>query len=603
MSAFGDLARLVGQEIRAASRRTPCWVVLAVGLGNLLAGLVFYASDWLPTFAALDVVYANFACALWVVAVYVGAQPPMAPSAAGIAAKTTALVVVVSAMLALAGAAAMAGQIWHGDAPLEWPLYATGLYANLGLSTLHLAVLAVALRALTGHTWLSVAATAVLWTGTNIGFEHPLLRFGAPVSPASGMNGFGPFLAPQVASCVHWTGFCIVLLALGHLSVGRRSARAGDPPPDALGPNAFAAVWTAAVAWVVSGGWIMVQVAAANSTDADARTVALDHDLPQPVYSRLALDIVISPLERVLVSRGTAIAVNRLDMAIPDLHFDIPRPLEVVALAMTGELTGIDKTTGCHRYRLNRPLEPKETIKIEFDLKWVAKDLAHDPTSIRLLENGTFVSTADVVPGLGCTTEPHPFAWAPPVAYRAQISTSLDQVAVTAGTLVRAWKENGWSFFEYEAAEPISPLTTIHSGHYAIQREVRDDSLLEVFYHPKHREHVDRMIDAARGAVAKPPEPGTGQGLVRIVEVPDYQPFRCLGLLGVCVAETRRGRACPVPANAGGKSRRGRGQAPPLRGSAAERPAYETAGTVLPYSERGYLLSTPPPNGSTPPRA
>ena len=600
---LGKLAGLVGSEVHIASKQVPCWVALGLGLGNLLAGLVFGASDWLPSFVALDIVYANFACALWVVAIDLGSQPPRARFGSGIAAKAVALAVVVAAMLTGAGLSTVAVQLWRGVAPLDLPLLLAGLYANLGLSTLHLALLAVAMQAILGRRWLSMGASAIVWIGTNLGFEHSLLRFGAPISPASAMNGFAPFLASQVALGIHWTGFCVVLLAAGHRVAARRSANAGRRTLSPLGPNAFAMVWTATVVWLVSGGWILHNATIGKDRPTDRNAQLAESGLPQPVYSRLALDIVISPLERILLSRGTAIAVNTLDVPIPELHFGVPPVLEVVSLHMTGESVGTDGTKACHRYRLNRPLEPKETLKIEFDLEWIPKGSMHGRAAKPLLENGMFVSTADIVPALGCANGPHPFQTAPPVVYRARISTSLDQIAVTAGTLVRAWKENGWSFFEYETRGPISPFTTIHSGHYATHRQTYDDRLFEVFYHPEHRNNVDQMIDAGRAAVVKRSEPETGQGTVRIVEVPDYQPFRHLGLLGICAAETRRGRACPVPTEAGGEFRRGRGQAPPLRVYPAERAVYETAAMVLPYSERGYLLSTPPLSESTRPRA
>ena len=593
-----DILAGLAAELRATAKHLVCWPVVILGLGNLFVALLC-GSDRLVTSGALDLVYANFAGALWIVTAYLGTQRPLA----GLAAKVLASALVVVAMITCAGLVAIAVLLWRDAAPVDWSLVLAGLYANLGMSTFHLALLAVATQAISGRKWLALGITATVWIGSNLGFDHLLLRFGAPISPASAMNGFGPFLASHVALGIHWTGFCIVLLAAGRWVAGHRSTRAKGPAPRPLGPNAFAFVWTAAVAWAVSGGWVLHATNPGKSPHVETDQTILPvtpPDAPQPDYSRLDLDIVISPLERFLASRGTAIAVNRVDAAIPELHFGIPRGLEVVALNTTAELIGIDGTTGCHRYRLNRPLEPKETLKIEFHLEWIAHAMADAGTAPRVLVNGTFVSTADVVPVLGCATGKHPFRTAPPVAYRARLSTSLDQVAVTAGTLVRAWKENGWSFFEYESQGPISPFTTIHSGHYAIRREVRGDGLFEVFYHPKHRNNVDRMIDAGRAAVAKRPKFGAGQGTVRIVEVPDYRPFRCLGFLA---AETRRGRACPVPAGPGGKSRRGRGQTPPLRAYAAQRAVYETSGMVLPYSERGYPLNKPPPSESTPPRA
>ena len=125
--------------------------------------------------------------------------------AGGLVAKTAAIALVGGVMLTAAEIVAVIGQLWHGTIP-DVPLLVAGIYANLGWSTLHLAMLAVAMRAILGHRWLSVATIVVLWTGTNLAFEHPLLRIGAPISPAPGMNGFGPFLVPQVAGGIYWTG-------------------------------------------------------------------------------------------------------------------------------------------------------------------------------------------------------------------------------------------------------------------------------------------------------------------------------------------------------------------------------------------------------------
>lgn len=570
LPAFGTLVRLTGSEVRAASKQTASWIVLGLGLGNLLAGLVG-ASDWLPTFAVLDIVYANLAGALWIVAVHLGGQPPLARFGRGIAAKVFALAGVVAAMLTAAGAVAIAVQLWRSTMPPDMPLYTAGLYANLGASTLHLALLAVALRAILGRRWLATGATAVVWIGTNLGFDHPLLRFGTPINPASGMSGFGPFVAPGIALGLHWTGCCLVLIAVGWRMAGRRTAGTGGTADRPWEPNIAAAVWTAGVAWIVSGGWILANANLGEPVEAVGNNPpATPQGPPQPDYSRLDIAIQISPLERILLSRGSAIAVNRREVPIPELHFGIPRSVDVVALHTTGALVGIDGTTGCRRYRLNRPLEPKETLKIEFDLRWTADGFPDPGEPPRLLGNGTFASTADVVPGLGCANGPHPFRSAPPVAYRAQLGTSLDQVAVTAGTLVRAWKENGWSFFEYETEAPIPPFTTIHSGHYAIQSAARAGTLVEVFHHPQHGGNVERMIAAAHAALAHRSAPRAGQRRIRVVEVPDYRPFRRLGLLGL-------------------------GLVPP--------PAASGFGRVLPYSERGYPLNTPPPTGSTPPHA
>ena len=570
-TTLGTFAGSASLEVRMASKQTACRVVFGLGLVNLLAGLIFSPRDWLPTFVALDIIYANYAWAVWLVAAYLGSQPPLARFGVGLAAKVFATAVVIGAMLTAAGLAALAVQLWRGAAPPDLPLILAGLYPNLGLGTLHLALLAVAMQAMLGRKWLSMGVTATVWIGANLGFEHSLLRFGSPISPASGISGFGPFIPTGVAAGIYWTGFSVVLIAAGWWPRRRRSAKADRRASRPLGPNAFAVAWTAAVIWVVSGVWIIQH--ATSGADSQVETSgatdrASPPDPPQPVYSRLDLEIVISPLERVLVSRGTTIVVNSLDAPIPELHFGIPHQLEVVRLTMTGELAGIDTAGRCHRYRLNRPLEPGETLAIYFDLKWNTEVLGTDRRATRLLRNGTFASTSDIVPALGCGNVA--FRDAPPVTFRARVGTSLDQVAVTAGTLIRAWKENGWSYYEYEAPGPIPPSTTIHSGHYAIRREHRDERIVEVFHHPEHLANTGRMIATGLAVLEHQRAAAPDRRTIRIVEVPDYRRFQRLGFLGL-------------------------GQVQP--------PTAVPRGMVVPFSERGYPLNTPPRSESTPPRA
>ena len=136
---------------------------------------------------------------------------------------------------------------------------------------------------------------------------------------------------------------------------------------------------------------------------------------------------------------------------------------------------------------------------------------------------------------------------------------------------MRAWKEEGRSFFEYESPGPISPFATIHAGNYAIRREERDEGVVEVYHDRARPGGVDAMLEAGRTTAALRAESSRGVPvLVRIVEVPGYAPFRRLGFLGF---------------------------------SKAQALSKTTPGTILPYSERGFPLSTPPPNESTLPRA
>ena len=196
-------------------------------------------------------------------------------------------------------------------------------------------------------------------------------------------------------------------------------------------------------------------------------------------------------------------------------------------MSLTGELLTATQGNPIRSYRLNRPLEPQETLKVDFDLK-----SRPGVTFPGVVPNGTVLRTADVLPSLGPTDPATFFATAPAVAFRVRLGTSLDQVAVAPGLLAREWKENGSRYFEYQTPTPIRPLVTFHSARFAVSHDLSGDVPIALYHHPAHALATTSMFSygqarlaALRGGYARPQ--------LRIVEVPDWRPaLRPPGLLG-----------------------------------------------------------------------
>ena len=507
-------------------------ILLGIGLANLAGGLVLAPQT--STGALLDVVYANFGLAVWSLAGYAAVASPRRHGIA-LAATMAMVALVVFALLAIAGLAALAVQIVRGGQS-NLPLYAYGLGVNLGWSALHFGALAVFARAALGRrSWLAAAATAGLCIGCHLAFDHVLIRFGAPLAPWSDLNGYGHFPASQTAAGVYWTGLCVVLLVAAHCIAGRRRPSAG----------LVATAWAAAVAWLTAGGWVFYNVDVLGGYETafeiKARAAAYRRHygqyqhLPQPEYSRIDLDVAIWPRQRRLRSRGSAIVVNRHEAAVAEILFTMPRPLAVHALSLTGALLERSDRRHTRRYRLNRPLAPGETLRIAFDFEWRASGYPNAFLPARLLANGTFVTTAHLLPVLGYRPDYaqasssagnprfNPFEGAGEVAFRARVSTSLDQVAVAPGERIREWKEEGRRYFDYQAEQPIPLFASIHSGRYEVARDHWHGTAIEIYHHPPHRREVPRMIAAARREVDRRPRPHPAAGRLRIVEVPAYR--------------------------------------------------------------------------------
>lgn len=517
---ISDAARFlieVWAALRRLCRSRTCQVLVAGGLLNLAGGLVLGLGGTVPTTRVLlDVIYANFAMAVWALAIYAGGATA-ALSGRQLAAEATAIVVAVLAAFLLAGSIAVAYQLVRGQTAIEWAVYGHGLVFNLGWNACHLAVLAVCFHRAVSRRWIAATATCVVYITTNLAFDHDLLRFGAPIDPWSDIGGYGASFGPHLALGIYWTGLCFALLAGVHL-LGTTSF---EELRRHLTPAVAACGWGGVVISLVSGAWMLSR----------PPTVVVNEIAPavlQPVYSRLDLSVEIHPEDGWVRSRGSTILVNPHDVAIADLHFAPPPQLTVESMSLTGELLTPTPGNSIRSYRLNRPLEPQETLKVDFDFK-----SRPGVTFPGVLPNGTVLRTVDVLPSLGSTDPVTFFATAPPAAFRVRLGTSLDQIAVAPGLLTREWKENGSRYFEYQARKPVRPLVTFHSGRFALARDSSADIPIEVYHRPAHASAVAGMFVHGQARLEALPGAGFPHPQLRIVEVPDWRhAVRPPGLLG-----------------------------------------------------------------------
>ncbi|MCY4014736.1 MAG: hypothetical protein OXG82_18695 [Gammaproteobacteria bacterium] len=488
-----------------------CQILVAAGLVNLAAGLVFGLGESNPTTSVVvDRIYANFAMAAWALAVAASGEIP-GRHGWHLAAKATAVVATTLIAFLLAGLVG-AGYQWLRGHGIEWDVYAHGLLFNLGWNAAHLAVLAVVVHAVIDRRWLATTVTAAAYATANLAFDTELVRFAAPIDPFSDIGGYGVRFAPHLALGIYWTGLCAALLVGVHLVYAPSGRR--------LTPTSVAWGWGGLVVGIASGCWVAFRPVAAAALPPSLPEV------PRPVYSRIDLQVELDPAEGWLRSRGSAVVVNKHDAAIPDIHFDVPPGLAVKSLSLTGERLAATVETSVVSFRLNRPLEPRETLKVAFDFQSRAGASAD-----RVVANGTVLRIFDVLPALGGMDRETFFARAPPTTFGVRLATSLDQIAVAPGALEREWKENGARFFEYRTNVPIRPVATFHSGRFAVAHRDMDGTPVEIYYHPSHGSAVAAMAALARtrlGGIG-----GDLPGPVRVVEVPDWRhAVRPPGILG-----------------------------------------------------------------------
>lgn len=469
-------------------------LLLGLGYANLGWGLAAHPDSMrLATRIAVDVVHANFGLLLGAALVCGSAALGRGRSASGVAARATALVVVAAGALGLAVAMAVLTQAWRGDAPVDMAAYGLGVLPGLGLRLAQLAALAVFAQSLL-RGWPGAAATAAVaalavWLPAHAGFESALLTFPAQPMVWSDMAGFGPLLPMWVAAGIAWSAFAGLLLVAAHWIGGRWRPTRGS----------MAVAWVASVLAAVASGWLLTTEKALPGTGQLASSAS------QPRYQRLTLDVEIHPRARRVAIEGVAILAHAGDAATDDLHLALPAGLVLSAVQVTGKRMPSPPRTW--RFRLNRPFEPGETLRLGFNgvLQGSARPGGSGP---RLLANGTVFALAEILPIV---------ASRPPAAQRlaflrARVGTSLEEVVIAPGERRGAWREEGRSYYEFETSQPVGLAATIRAGRYM---RLEQPGGVVAFVHPPHRHLVERLLADAKFASAP-------TGAMRIVEVPDW---------------------------------------------------------------------------------
>lgn len=524
-----------------------------LAFANLVAALVLHPADMaLATRMAVDIVHFAFAPLLGAALVCAGAALGPGRSGVAVGARAAALAILAFGALVAAALTAALVQGWREDAPADAAAYALGIFPGLGMHLAHLVALVVFGQALR-RGWAGAAATTAIYVAVwalpaASGVDHPLLRFGGPPLRWSDMAGFGPFLPAWTAAAIAWSAASVLLLAAAHL-LARPWCRVRWTRLRTTG----SAAWAAAVLGAVAGGWLL-----ANDGEVPPAGVVQTGADPQPRYARLTLDLEILPRQRRVTVRGTAILAQTAKAPAAELRLALPAGLVLHDIAVTGKRLPSPPRTA--RFRLTRPLEPGERLRLAFAGVLAARSLPRLADRPLLLANGAAFALAEVVPVLGDAAMATQEA-----QLQARVGTSIEQVVVAPGESVGRWREEGRSYFEFRTARAVPLAATIHSGRYL--RLESHKSGVVAFMHGGHRHLGEALLAGSQterdGGASSP------AASQRLVEVPDF----------------RRTFAAPLP-------RRG--------GIDAEIFASPSAGGIAPVSELALLSldvnpAAPPP--------
>ncbi len=557
----------LGTETISDDFRTPLWPLTQFITEYLVSFFPALTMALLTTFYAGELVHRERSVGIAEIA---DATP--VPDWILYAGKFAALVLVLVTLQAILMASGLIAQLAGGYFHLEIGLYLRILFGLELADYLLLAALAMLVHVVVDNKYLGHVVVVIchLFTmfAARFGLHHNLLVYGrAPGWTYSDISQFGPFLEPVLWFRLYWGGWALLFAVIAGLLWIRGRDR-GVRTRLRLARQRFgrrAAVATALAALIVigAGGFIFYNTnvltgyrtpfeAAEQSAEYERRYGKFEN-APRPTVIGTKLHVEIYPERRVVDVRGTYTLVNETAAPIRTIHLFLSPEVETRAVSFDRESRVViaDDTLGHRTVDLAHALERGHSLQMTFDVRFVPRGFPNSNPNTSVVRNGTYfdhdgggpvnrrrwlplvgyqpsreLSLAHVrrEHGLPPRSLVEDAAGAETITFEAVIGTSPEQTAVSPGTLLRTWTENGRRYFHYATERPVRNTFAIFSARYAVHRETWKGVVIELYYHPTHIFNVERFARGVRASLdyytnTFGPYP---HRQIRIVEFPRY---------------------------------------------------------------------------------
>ncbi len=567
-------------------------------LGNAkVVGSIFGTNTYPVTYQVIDFASGQFTIIMLIITAFyagelvwrerdarmasIGDSLP-APTWLGFFAKLATLMAAQAAIQLVVLGCGVVIQLFSGYTKLELGQYFFRLFVLQLPEYWMIAALALAIHSVVNHKYLGHFLVVLYYlveiAAASFGFEHRLYHFGSvPSLTYSDMNGYGHFLGPIRWFQLYWAAASALLLVVARLfwvrgsdtawRVRVRIARGRWTRP--LTATAIAAL----AIFLGTGTWIFYNTNVLNPYRSEFAQEELSAQYeklykpflarPQPkiVASKLAVDIF--PYRHQVRFSGAYTLKNKGDAAIPELYVGVRESAKVAKLAGSIALTLAEARPelGWRRFTLARPLEPGETMTLEYDLEYPPPGFTNSGAPRTVVDNGTFLNSTYLLAigyqeraelsdertrkkhGLPPRERMHDLDDAKArltnyitsdadwIDFEATVSTAPDQVALAPGYLQREWTEGGRRYFHYKMDVPILNFYAFLSARYAVRKDAwkggGKEVPIEIYYQPGHEYDLDRMMAGVKDSLdyyTKNFSPYQHHQL-RILEFPRYAQF------------------------------------------------------------------------------
>jgi hypothetical protein len=495
--------------------------------------------------------------------------------------KLLAISIVELILLTVAGMCGILMQAIGGYFHFEIVQYAQELYLVTFPQVLTFILLALFIQTVVSNKFIGhgivIGIVVLVPILASFGWENTLYLFGnVPSYIYSDMNGYGHFVPAIFWSIFYWFSVSCVF-AVASLALSRRGADDGWRARFRSAAYRFPSLVPAAALFLLmaigSGAWYYYNAHVLNEylTEDDSRRLSAAYERDFKKYARLpqlkviAVDtnIDIFPERRSYSGTGHYVLQNKTAKPISQIHItNSTKSISKIQFDRSFKLVSSSPRERYFIYQFEAPVNPGEKVNMTFNTAHTSQGFKDGNELPQFAYSGTFFD-ASYFPTIGYdnnleVSDPRrrrelhlpeqellPKRGDPDgsvtnlfsgqsdwITYRATVSTSDDQIAISPGYLTRDWHANGRHYFTYDmGGVKIQDFFSFISGRYDVKRVnyqgLENPISIEVYHIPSHPYDVDDMIDASKAGLAyyeKNFSPFQFRQY-RILEFPRYRTF------------------------------------------------------------------------------
>ncbi len=498
--------------------------------------------------------------------------------------KLIALIMVQAVLLFVIMLTGIAIQMYYGYYKFEILQYIKELY---GIQLIGLALtcaLTMSIQAICNNRYVGyfvcilILSIPVLFELLEWRNQLALYNSNGPELQYSDMNGYGHIIFSYSIFKLYWVGFAMILIVFSNLMWARgkekgfknrlRTARS------LFNAKAKLIMAISVLIFLLTGRFIYYNTTILNKNISSIQEEKSQADFEkkykhytktqQPRIVTANWNVDIFPEERGVKMNGYYILKNKSTRNVDSIIVNLNTSIHINKFQFDRPATKVidDTENGFYVYKLSQPLKPNDSLKFNISIDYFPKGFKSSATT-SIVYNGTFFNS-EFMPSLGyneqmeLTEEATRKKYDLPkkermakvtdnvarmntyisndadwINFECTVSTSVDQIAVAPGYLLKQWNENGRNYFHYKMDCKILNFYSFLSARYEVKRDkwknlaTGEDVAIEIYYNKGHEYNLDRMINGIKKSLdyyTKNFSPYQHKQ-VRILEFPRYATF------------------------------------------------------------------------------